>query len=46
MTDHIQKHGSTRAQASMRQLIWPAIAGSFVKLNPREVAHNPVMFVV
>ena len=30
----------------MRQLIWPAIGSSFVKLDPRDVAHNPVMFVV
>jgi len=30
----------------MRQLIWPAISSSFVKLDPREVARNPVMFVV
>jgi len=30
----------------MRGLIWPAVGSSFVKLDPREVAHNPVMFVV
>jgi len=30
----------------MRGLIWPAVSSSFVKLDPREVAHNPVMFVV
>ena len=30
----------------MRQLIWPAIGSSFVKLDPRDVARNPVMFVV
>ncbi|MCX6363294.1 MAG: potassium-transporting ATPase subunit KdpB [Actinobacteria bacterium] len=30
----------------MRQVIWPAIRGSFVKLDPRQVARNPVMFVV
>ena len=30
----------------MRDLIWPAIGRSFVKLDPRDVAHNPVMFVV
>jgi potassium-transporting ATPase ATP-binding subunit len=33
-------------QASMGGLIWPAIARSFIKLDPRDVAHNPVMFVV
>ena len=30
----------------MRDLIWPAIGSSFVKLDPRQVARNPVMFVV
>jgi len=30
----------------MRDFIWPAIGNSFVKLDPREVARNPVMFVV
>ena len=33
-------------RASMRELIWPAIGRSFVKLDPRDVARNPVMFVV
>ncbi len=33
-------------RAGMRELIWPAVARSFVKLDPRDVAHNPVMFVV
>src|SRR5450756_2852955 len=49
MTDHQphpQQHTARKSQASMRQLIWPAISSSFVKLDPREVAHNPVMFVV
>ena len=46
MTEHAHEHGAERAQASMRQLIWPAIAGSFAKLDPREVARNPVMFIV
>ena len=36
----------SRGKASMRDLIWPAIGRSFVKLDPRDVAHNPVMFVV
>jgi potassium-transporting ATPase ATP-binding subunit len=35
-----------RETASMRDLIWPAIGSSFVKLDPRDVARNPVMFVV
>jgi K+-transporting ATPase ATPase B chain len=39
-------HGAKRSAASMRQLIWPAVRSSFVKLDPREVARNPVMFVV
>ena len=30
----------------MRRLIWPAIGSSFAKLDPRDVARNPVMFVV
>jgi K+-transporting ATPase ATPase B chain len=49
MTDHQQRsqqHAAKKSQASMRQLIWPAISSSFVKLDPREVARNPVMFVV
>src|SRR5450756_1252919 len=49
MTDHQphpQQHTARKSQASMRQLIWPAISSSFVKLDPREVARNPVMFVV
>jgi K+-transporting ATPase ATPase B chain len=36
----------SRRKASMRDLIWPAIGRSFTKLDPRDVAHNPVMFVV
>jgi len=35
-----------RENASMRDLIWPAIRSSFRKLDPRDVARNPVMFVV
>ncbi|HEY5169682.1 MAG TPA: potassium-transporting ATPase subunit KdpB, partial [Thermoleophilia bacterium] len=30
----------------MRGLIWPAIGSSLAKLDPRQVARNPVMFVV
>ena len=30
----------------MRELIWPAVRSSFRKLDPRDVARNPVMFVV
>ena len=49
MTDQTTQqapHGAKRNAASMRQLIWPAIGSSFVKLDPRDVARNPVMFVV
>jgi len=46
MTDDIDMLGRPRREASMRGLIWPAVSSSFVKLDPREVAHNPVMFVV
>jgi potassium-transporting ATPase ATP-binding subunit len=35
-----------RRQLSMRELIWPAVVRSFRKLDPRDVARNPVMFVV
>jgi K+-transporting ATPase ATPase B chain len=38
--------GPARRGASLRGLIWPAVRRSFVKLDPREVARNPVMFVV
>jgi K+-transporting ATPase ATPase B chain len=38
--------GPARRGASLRGLIWPAVRGSFTKLDPREVARNPVMFVV
>jgi K+-transporting ATPase ATPase B chain len=41
-----QEHTTMRNEASMRDLIWPAIASSFRKLDPRDVARNPVMFVV
>src|SRR5664280_2364022 len=41
-----QEHTTIRNEASMRDLIWPAIASSFRKLDPRDVARNPVMFVV
>jgi len=49
MTEETEQHGQRSAKrnaASMRQLIWPAIGSSFVKLDPRDVARNPVMFVV
>ena len=35
-----------RNEASMKGLIWPAVLSSFRKLDPRDVARNPVMFVV
>ncbi len=35
-----------RSKASMRDLLWPAVGRSFLKLDPRDVAHNPVMLVV
>jgi potassium-transporting ATPase ATP-binding subunit len=43
-----QKHDKPlrRENASMRDLIWPAVLSSFRKLDPRDVARNPVMFVV
>jgi K+-transporting ATPase ATPase B chain len=44
MTEQAQEH--TRKAASMRGLIWPAVGASFVKLDPRDVARNPVIFVV
>jgi len=46
MTDETEAIGTTRPQASMRGLIWPAIGSSLAKLDPRQVARNPVMFVV
>src|SRR5664280_2814913 len=44
MSEQAQEH--TRKAASMRGLIWPAVGASFVKLDPRHVARNPVIFVV
>jgi K+-transporting ATPase ATPase B chain len=44
--DSVTMGGGRRSSASMRDLIWPAIGGSFTKLDPRHVARNPVMFVV
>jgi len=43
-----ETHGKPlrRENASMRELIGPAIRSSFRKLDPRDVARNPVMFVV
>jgi len=49
MTDqqhHPQQRTAKKSQASMRELIRPAVGSSFAKLDPREVARNPVMFVV
>jgi len=46
MADKTHDKPLRRETASMRDLIWPAIGSSFVKLDPREVARNPVMFVV
>ncbi len=46
MTEQTLEPKAKRSAASMRQLIGPAIASSFAKLDPREVARNPVMFVV
>ena len=39
-------HGGRRGRASMKDLIGPAVRSSLVKLDPRDVARNPVMFVV
>jgi len=44
--DSVAMGQARHSSASMRDLIWPAIGSSFVKLDPREVARNPVMFVV
>ena len=44
--EHSQQHSARKSQASMRQMIWPAIGSSLAKLDPRDVARNPVMFVV
>ena len=40
--------GSTRRAAAMfyRRILWPAVGQSFVKLDPRLLWRNPVMFVV
>ncbi len=46
MADDTHDKPLRRETASMRDLIWPAIGSSFVKLDPRDVARNPVMFVV
>ena len=35
-----------RAGASMKDLVGPAVRSSLAKLDPRDVARNPVMFVV
>ena len=42
-----RERGTTiRNEASMKGLVWPAVLSSFRKLDPRDVARNPVMFVV
>jgi K+-transporting ATPase ATPase B chain len=46
MADETRQRPLRRETASMRRLIRPAIANSFIKLDPRDVARNPVMFVV
>jgi K+-transporting ATPase ATPase B chain len=46
MADETHDKPLRRESASMRDLIWPAIRSSFVKLDPRDVGRNPVMFVV
>src|SRR5687768_7507847 len=39
---------NTQAGAAMldRSIIWPAVGQAFAKLSPRQLARNPVMFVV
>ena len=39
-------HGGRRGKTSMKDLLGPAVRSSLVKLDPRDVARNPVMFVV
>ncbi|MDQ4501175.1 potassium-transporting ATPase subunit KdpB [Sinomonas sp. ASV322] len=39
-------HAYKRRKAFNRQLILTAIPGSFVKLDPRQMRHSPVMFTV
>ena len=39
-------HGWRRGRPGMSDLIGPAVRESFVKLDPRHLARNPVMFVV
>ena len=40
------KSRTHKSAGTFRQLVPPAIKASFVKLNPRSLARNPVMFVV
>jgi potassium-transporting ATPase ATP-binding subunit len=47
VTEHnTSQHTGRHGQASMRTLIWPAVGAALRKLDPRDVARNPVMFVV
>jgi K+-transporting ATPase ATPase B chain len=46
MSEQPRQHLPGRGKASLRRVIWPAVLSSFVKLDPREMARNPVMFVV
>ena len=46
MSERPRQDRPERGKASLRRVIWPAMLSSFVKLDPREMARNPVMFVV
>jgi K+-transporting ATPase ATPase B chain len=46
MSEQPRQHRPERGKASLRRVIWPAVLSSFIKLDPREMARNPVMFVV
>src|SRR6202790_1330766 len=47
MTDQVQLHHPTKAKTfSDGKILWRAVLDSFVKLDPRKMVRNPVMFVV
>ncbi|MGU3537688.1 potassium-transporting ATPase subunit KdpB [Methylobacterium sp. A54F] len=43
---HPAPHAAPRSSASRAALLGPALRGALVKLDPRTLARNPVMFVV
>lgn len=40
------RKGMSASSLLDRRIVWPAVASSFAKLDPRTMARNPVMFVV